>query len=572
MRAKTGGRRGSSELSGIGEVQRGTAQLVLAVVLLVFAGNVGYSADSPLGSDAGKETAHVTVVEADWWLRGGMIHDGTTAKPFQGDVAVRGDRIVAVGQFRVAGKPKIVDATDKIIAPGFIDLHNHSDSSILDSKSRGNLNFLHQGCTTIVTGNCGSGVVDVAKYFAQLEKEGAGTHVIHLMPHGSVRQAAFGSANRPATEKELQKMCDLVDKGMRDGAFGMTTGLIYVPGTYAKTEEIVAVARVVAKHGGIYASHIRNEGTNVLEAVSEAIRIGEQAQCPVHISHLKASGQKAWGLGNDICALIAKHRETGAKISADQYPYNASSTSLSAMVLPTWALEGGNKRFQERLADPATRPRMEKYVESALSDRGGGERLLLARYPKRKEWVGKNIADISKLVQRTPLQVCMEIFSNGGAQAIHFGMSDEDVRLIAGKPFVATASDGAAQVVNDDKPHPRSYGTFPRKIGEFAHRRGWLSVEQAIYSSTGLPAEILGLKDRGYIKTGLVADLVVFDLKKLKDPATFVNPHQYGQGFSLVMVAGKAAVEQDRATGILAGRPIRKPGRPETSSSRGSGL
>lgn len=497
-------------------------------------------------------------VRADLVIRGGLIYDGSGEKPFRGDVAIAGDRIVAVGAFEVEGNPEILDASGLCIAPGFIDLHNHSDRSIVQEKSKYNLNYLRQGCTTIVTGNCGSGVVDVGEYFEKLKSQGTGTHVIHLMPQGAIRSRVMAAAKREPTKEEIRKMCELVDKGMAEGAFGMSTGLIYVPGTFSSTEEIIELAKVVARHGGIYASHIRDEGTGVLGAIEEAMRIGRESGCKIHVSHLKASGPDAWGLGNDICNLIEGARQQGVAVTADQYPYNASSTSLEAMVIPTWAREGGSKDLLNRLDQPETFARIRDSIERNLQKRGNGSALRVASYSKMPKWAGKSIAQIAEETGKSPLDVTLEITRNGGAAMVNFGMSDEDVRLISARVFVATASDGSARVPGNDKPHPRSYGTFTRKIGEFAHRRGWLSVEQAVRSCSGLPADILGLTDRGYVKTGLVADLVVFDLENLRDQATYEEPHQYSTGFKRVFVAGQAAVMDDEATRILAGQPIRR--------------
>jgi N-acyl-D-aspartate/D-glutamate deacylase len=525
---------------------------ILATLVIVLCSSIAAIAQEP--------------VEADLVIRGGTLYDGSGAAPVAGDLAIRGDRIVAVGTFKVAGKPEELDAKGLCVAPGFIDLHNHSDSSITSEKVRGNPNFLRQGCTTIVTGNCGGGVVDVARYFATIEKQGAGTHVVHLMPQGAVRSAVIGSVERPPSAAELDKMRQLVDQGMRDGAFGMSTGLIYVPGTFTDTKELIELAKVVARHGGIYASHIRDEGTGVLAAIEEAMTIGRDAGCPIHVSHLKASGPRAWGLGNDICTFIEKARAAGLKVTADQYPYPASSTSLEAMVISPWVREGGRKQMLARLDDEKTGPKVRQDIEKNLKERGDGSRLQIAAYAKKPDWVGKSIQQIAQECKTSPLEICLEIQRNGGASVIHFGMSEEDVRIISMRPFVATASDGSARLRGSDKPHPRSYGTFPRKIGEFAHRRGYLSVEQAIRSSSGLPADILGLTDRGYLRPGLVADVVVFDLGRLKDPATYQEPHQYATGFKRVFVAGKAAVADDEVTGTLAGRPIRHASR---AGSRG---
>ena len=496
-------------------------------------------------------------IEADILIEGGRLYDGSGGEPVLGNVAIKGGRIIAVGRFAVAGPPEIIDAQGLCVAPGFIDLHTHTDRSITTDNGRASVNYLRQGCTTVVTGNCGGGKLDVGKFFAEIEKDGAGTNVVHLVPQGTVRGKVMGSVSRAPTEEELAKMRELVAKGMRQGAFGMSTGLIYLPGTFSDTKELIELAKVVSKHGGIYATHIRTEGTGVVKAIQEAITIGKESGCPVHISHLKASGVDAWGLSADIIATIRAARQEGLRVTADQYPYTASSTSLAACVIPTWARQGGNKRLLARLDDESDGARIRKAMARSLDRRGGGSRLQIASYRKEPKWAGKTIAQIAEETGKSPLDVCLEITRGGGASVVSFSMSAEDVQRIAGQDFVATGSDGSARKPSRDKPHPRSYGTFPRKIGEYAHRRGWFSVEQAIRSATGLPADILGLEDRGYLKPGYVADIVVFDLDKLKDHATFQEPHQYCTGLKRVYVAGQAAVVDDRATGLLAGRPLR---------------
>lgn len=497
-------------------------------------------------------------VSADILIRGGLLYDGGGGEPVAGDVAIRKDRIVAVGRFTVAGTPQIVEAAGCCVAPGFIDLHNHSDRSITAPATRANLNFLRQGCTTIVTGNCGGGVVDVAEYFQTLERQGAGTHVIHLVPQGSVRRKVMGEVDRPPTPDELRQMQELVEKGMQEGAFGMSTGLIYVPGAYSTTAELVELARVAARYGGIYASHIRTEGPEVLGAIAEALSIGQQAGCPVHVSHLKASGPAAWGLGNDLCSTIEAARRAGQKVTADQYPYTASSTSLVANLVPTWAQEGGSDKLRARMDDPATAERIREAIRQQLASRGGPATILLASFDGEPGWVGRTLLEIAQEQKRDANEIAWDILRAGGASAIFFNMSEEDVRLIAARDFVATASDGSARAPGPDNPHPRSYGTFPRKIGECAHRQGWLPVAQAIRSATGLPADILGLEDRGYLRPGAVADLVVFELDSLRDEATYKDPHRYATGLRRVYVAGQVAVIDDRPQDVLAGRPIRR--------------
>ncbi len=496
-------------------------------------------------------------VEADVVVRGATLYDGSGKPGRVGDLAIKGDRIVAVGTFTVAGAPRVIDGKGLIAAPGFIDLHTHSDYPLQKEATRSNLNYLMQGVTTVVTGNCGSGPTDVAGYFKTLEAGGVGSNVIHLVPHNNVRSKVMGNANRLPTADEVTKMEALVDRGMKEGAWGLSTGLIYNPGTYAKTEEIIALAKVAAKHGGFYASHIRDEGVGVLSALDEALRIGREAKLPIHVSHLKASGRRAWGKAADEIALIETARKAGQAVTADQYPYVASSTSLAATVVPPRFREGTAKDFLARLDDPEQGKLIRKAIESAIDGRAGGKTIRIARYAPRPAWQGKDLQAIAEAEKKTAAEIAEEIERHGGAQIVNFGMSEEDVRLIMKQPWVATASDGAAQVPNDSVPHPRNYGTFPRKIGHYALADKLIPVELAIRSASGLPADVLHLPERGYLKPGYYADVVVIDPENYRDRATYDKPHVYATGVVYLWVNGKLAVEKGKFTETLGGRVLR---------------
>lgn len=495
-------------------------------------------------------------------VRNATILDGTGKLGYAGDLLLTGDRITAVGD---AGKVKAdreIDGTGLIACPGFIDLHTHCDGGITASaKNRANANYVRQGCTTVVTGNCGSGPVDAAKFFAKLEDGGVGTNVIHLAPHNSIREAVMGNSNRPPTADEQAKMEALADKAMAAGTWGLATGLIYNPGTYAKTEEIIGLAKVAARHGGLYASHIRDEGNGLLAAIEEALRVGRESGCPVHVSHIKASGTAAWGKSSEAVALIEAARKKGQPATADQYPYIASSTSLRATVVPTKYREGTTKEFVARIDDPVTGPKLRADVAKSVGGRDGGKRIKLARYAPKPQWQGKSLAEIADAEGKEPVDIVLEVERNGGAQVVNFGMTEEDVRVYMTRPWVATASDGGVQSGGGDTvPHPRSYGTFPRKIGRYAIADGVLPVEQAVRSATGLPADILKLADRGYLKPGAFADVVVFDPKTFRDAATFEKPHQYATGVKWVFVNGVPEVADGKHDpAALAGRALRHP-------------
>lgn len=496
-------------------------------------------------------------VAADFVLRGGTLIDGTGALRRVADVAVKGDKVVALGSFKTEPGVKEIDVKGQIVAPGFIDLHTHSDDPIVAARTRANRNYQAQGVTTVVTGNCGGGTLDVKAYFKALDDQGAGTNVIHLVPLGTVRSAVMGNAERRPTPTELEKMRALVERGMKAGAWGVSTGLIYLPGRYAETAEIIALSRVAARHGGIYASHIRDESAGLLDSIDEAIAVGDGAKIPVHISHLKASGKLNWGLTKRACERIADARSAGKLVTADQYPYIASSTKLAAMVIPHWALQGGTEDFK-RLADDRVKGlELRNEIQADLDSRDNGASIRIARYAARPSRVGKNLLQIAKAEGVDPVDVVIDIQRHGGAQAISFGMSEDDVRDVMTHDFVATASDGASHLPGSgDQPHPRAYGTFPRKI-RYAQDDKVITLEQAVRSCSGLPAEILRLADRGVVKTGAYADLVVFDPVKFRDAATFDRPTQYAPGVSYLYVNGVAAVDKGQPQKALPGRALR---------------
>ncbi|KAA5547212.1 D-aminoacylase [Roseiconus nitratireducens] len=499
-------------------------------------------------------------VTIDLLLRGGELHLGDGQPPIRGDVAISGDRIVAVGQVEPELPPRrVIDCTGLVVCPGFIDLHNHSDDEVLEKETRSAMNYLTQGCTTLVTGNCGSGPIDVGAYYDRIDEGGAGTNIMHLLPQGNLRDQVIGSEQRPATAEELDRMRGLAEQAMKDGAWGMSTGLIYVPSSYADTDELVAIAEVVGLHGGIYVSHIRNEGAELLQSVGEAIEIGKRANLPVHISHFKSSGQDAWGLVRRAVAIIKEQRAAGRIITADQYPYTASSTSLGATCIPAWARSGGRDKMIARIDrgdDQSTQ--ITDAIRRKLDITDNGHRIQIAACEQHPEWAGRRLDEIAAELGIEPLALVLQIERDGGAAVVNHSINEADVRFVMQQPWVATASDGSAKLPTASVPHPRNYGTFPRRIGYYANRENVISMAAAIHSATGLPAEILGIEDRGYLRPGYFADVAVFDAQQFIDRATFVQPHQYSDGLQYVFVNGMPAIERGRATGALNGRAVRK--------------
>lgn len=524
---------------------------------------------SPLQSRAEPSAS----IDADILLVGGTIIDGTGSPGMIGNVAIVGDQIVAVGKFEPGKIGRTIDCRELIIAPGFIDLHNHSDASlgveskaddandeksrqILADKTRAAACYLTQGCTTLVTGNCGGGAVDVDAYYAALDARPAGVNVAHLIPHGSLRGEVIGPTRRAPTSVELVEMQDRARAGMLAGAWGMSTGLQYVPGSFADIDELAAIAEVVGNAGGIYASHIRDEGDQLLEAIDEALEIGRRARLPIHVSHLKASKARNWGKVKAAAAMIGKARDEGRRVTADQYPYDASSTSISAMLLPDEEREGGKQAVIARLDDPQQAPRLRQVVAESLAARGP---IMIARSPEHPTWIGKRISEVAKEESRSEVDIALDILRSRDDQGVSFSMHEDDVRYVMTLPWVATASDGGVKVEDGTNPHPRSFGTFSRRIGRYAIEAGVVPVEQAIRSATGLPAEILGLTDRGLLRPGAYADIVVFDPATFRDHATYQAPFQHSTGVRYVLVNGQLAIDDAKLASTTAGRALRKP-------------
>ncbi|MBB76891.1 MAG: N-acyl-D-amino acid deacylase [Planctomycetaceae bacterium] len=495
-------------------------------------------------------------IDADLVIRHARIYDGSGRDAFPGDIALRGKRIVAIGHFSVRGEPQQLDGTGLIAAPGFIDLHSHSDRSILQPATRQNANYLKQGVTSVVTGNCGGGAHNVAALLGAVDQHGTGTNVLPLLPHGALRREVMGTANRAPTPGELAELMERVEQGMRAGAWGISTGLIYIPGTFANQEELIALAQVVARHGGLYASHMRNENTRLLESIQETLAIGQRAGLPVHISHFKASGRQSWGLAADAIALIRQARDAGQTVTADQYPYTASSTSLSVLAVPRPYRH--RARLISALQDPAEAVKLRQGIAAELKPRNRGADLLVADYAANRSWQGKNLVQLAEQEESTAVEIVLQMERNGGAQMVSFSINEAEIRLIMQQPFVATASDGGAQQLDaDTRPHPRNYGCFPRKIGRYALRGQTVTVAQAIRSCSGLAADILGLTDRGYLRPGQWADLVLLDPNTYIDTATYQAPHQYATGVRYLFVNGTLAIAKGRLTGVLAGRGLR---------------
>jgi acyl-homoserine-lactone acylase len=503
--------------------------------------------------------------EFDLLLLGGHVLDGSGAPAIRADVAVRDGRIAAVGDLGGAAARVVLQVPGLYVAPGFIDTHSHAAPGLATESLGHGEPLLAQGITTIFANPDGGGAVDLAGQRRSLLEHGIGVNVAQLVPHGSVRESVLGMADRAPDAEELERMRRLVRQGMEAGAFGLSTGPFYAPGSYATTDELAALAAVVAGYGGVHQSHIRDEGefsVGLRAAVDEVIEISRRTAITGVISHIKALGPDVWGQSRDVVSQVEEARAQGLRIYADQYPYDASATSLSAALVPRWALVGGRDSLVARARHPEHRDRLLSDITANLERRGGPERVQFRRYRPDPGVEGRTLASVAAERGQEPARVAMEMALNGSAGIVSFNMHDDDVVRFMARPWTMTASDGEYVALGEGVPHPRAYGTFPRKLGLYARDRGVVDVPTAIRSMTGLPAEVYGLRDRGLVRTGLVADLVVFDLSRVHDPSTYDDPHRYAEGMVHVLVGGEPVIREGEFTGARPGRVLRRDSRP----------
>lgn len=494
----------------------------------------------------------------DLLIKNGKIIDGTGNPWFYGDIGIRDGRVAAIGKLNHGQASTVLDATGLIVAPGFIDVHTHIEGSVLDVPTAGN--FVLDGVTSVVTGNCGGSAVDVKRFFQQLDSVKTSINVAMLIGHNSVRRAVMGDEQRDPTSAEQERMEKLVEQGMLDGAAGLSTGLIYVPGTYSKTEEVIGLAKAAARFGGVYASHIRDEGDKVAEAVEEAINIGRQANIPVQISHFKVTYKPNWGKSVSTIAQVEKARFEGIEVTVDQYPYVASSTTLSTTV-PSWVFGGGRDSVMIRLSDPKTRQRIKQEMADMLKKKQlkNFSYAVVARYAPDSTYNGKNISEINRLRGRKtkPLEEAETILeliaSTERVQMVYFSMNEGDLRRILQYPYNMFASDAGINKYGAGMPHPRAYGTNARVLGTYVRELKLIRLEEAIRRMTSLPATKFNLRDRGLLREGMAADIVVFDEKTVGDRATFERPHAYASGFSYIIVNGQVTAEAGKHTGVRNG-------------------
>jgi len=523
----------------------------------------------------------------DLLIRRARVVDGSGAAWFRADVGVRGGRITRVGSLAGAEARRIVDADDRVLAPGFIDVHTHVEGNLPLRPDAANL--VADGVTTVVTGNCGGSELQVGDWLGRREQDGIAVNVATLVGHNSVRVEVMGYADRAPTAAELSRMEQIVDRAMREGAVGLSTGLIYSPGTFSTTDEIVALARVAAARGGIYATHMRSENDQVFAAIEEAISVARRASIPLQISHYKVTARRLWGSSGKMLAIAAAARREGLDVTLDEYPYTASSSGLDVL-LPDRVLQSEasvRHALARRLSDPARRGAVAADMRRRLHDELGRDHLdyaVVASAPWKPEIEGRNVRELNAAAGRadeidaeilTALEICREGAESGrgggacGTQMIYHSMSEDDVERIFEDPLTMVARDGGVAAAGWGMPHPRSYGTAARVLARFVRERGLVSLEEAVRKMTSLPASRFGFGDRGLIREGMRADLVLFDPDLVEDESRYGDPHHESRGFDLVVVNGTIVREMGNPTCERPGMALKGRGTamPSTSST-----
>ncbi|MBO9713321.1 amidohydrolase family protein [Sphingomonas sp.] len=500
----------------------------------------------------------------DVLIRGGTVFDGTGSPGRKADVAIDGDRIVKVGDVpKGATAGTVIDATGKIVSPGFIDVHSHASPGIETPELAAALPILYQGIATVVINPDGKGPADLAPQFERIRALTPGVNLVPMIGHNAVREAVMGLANRDPSPEELARMEGLVARAMDLGAFGLSSGPFYVPGKYSKTPELVALARVAARYpGAVHSSHIRDEASydvGVLAAIAELIQVSRETGIRGVVTHMKMLGPSVWGKSGEAIRMIEAARAEGLSIWADQYPYTASGSNLAAALTPDWAQEGGPAALAERLRDPAQRARIRDAMAASLVLRGGAATIQIRDYPTDRSLEGKRLDAIAAAQGLDPRDMAIEMLIKGGAKTVSFNMSDDDVDAIMRQPWTMTSTDGALVRFGEGSEHPRAYGAFPRKIRAYVLDRPVLPMAQAIHSMTGLPAQVFGIVDRGVLKPGAFADVLVFDPRTIRDTATYEQPHAYAQGVVAFFINGRAAVLAGKATPGRFGRLLLRP-------------
>jgi len=494
-------------------------------------------------------------IEADILIVNGQVYDGETKLPKNSCIAIKGDKINYVGsRYAVEIKAeKTIDATGMIVSPGFIDPHTHADRELKDPELSHNKPFLFQGITTVVVGNDGDSFFPSSEFRKKYISQGIGTNVIMMLGHGTIREQVMGKSDRKASPQEILKMKALVQEEMNSGAFGISTGLFYAPGSYADTQEVIALAKTVAENNGFYDTHLRDESSytvGLIPAIQEAIEIGRQAKLPIHISHIKCLGVDVWKQSDSIIRIIEMARAEGIAVSANQYPYDASATSLKAAVVPRWAESGGLDSLFIRYKNPKYKERILTETKQNIIRRGGADKLLLVK-SEQPSFVGKNLAEVAKLLNESPENAVYTALKTGYIRVASFNMNPYDILNFMKQDWVVTGSDG-------NTGHPRKYGTFPRKFNKYCKVEKIIETKFFIRNSTAVTAKILGLKNRGQLREGYFADIIIFNAKTFEDKANYSDAFQLAQGLEYSIINGKISISEGKFQGILNGKVLRK--------------
>ncbi len=497
----------------------------------------------------------------DVLIRGGRVMDGTGNPWIREDIGIREGRVIAIGILEDASAERVIEAHNLYVVPGFIDSHSHAAEGLSRDGLRQGHPMLAQGVTTVMINPDGGGVVDLVSQRAELEKNGLGVNVVQLIGHGSVRRAILGMEDRAPTPRELTRMSELVREGMLSGAFGLSSGLFYAPGSYADTEELIVLAKVVSKFGGVHTSHIRDESNysvGVVRAVQAVIEISETAGLPGIVPHMKALGPDSWGQSVAATVEIDKARARGVEIFSDQYPYEASSTSVTGALIPRWAQVGGNTEMKKRIEDPITRARLLTDVRENIKRRGGPASLQVSSFVPDQDLEGRSLETIAQRWDFSPEEAALALAGRSRTSLVSFNMSEADVTHIMRRPYTMTSSDGGLVAMGEGKPHPRNYGAFARKLSRYVFEKGIIEFEFAVRSMTSLPARVFRLPNRGILREGAWADIAIFDPASIKDMATYTEPHQLAKGMSYVLVNGVVVVEDSEFTSALPGKVLRR--------------
>jgi dihydroorotase/N-acyl-D-amino-acid deacylase len=512
-------------------------------------------------------SAHTQPAAYDLLLRGGRIVDGTASPWYRADVAITGDTIVRIAP-RIEGTAKrVIELGGLAVAPGFIDIHTHARRGIFEVPTAEN--YIRQGVTTLIEGPDGGSPVPLAPFLDKIAALGITPNFAMFVGQGSIRSAVMGEVDRAPTSAELEKMRGLVRQGMEDGAFGLSSGLFYVPGAFTTTEEVIELSRIAGEMGGIYISHMRDEAKGLLDSVRETIAIGERGRLPTQITHHKVVGKAYWGGSVQTLRMVDEARARGVDVTIDQYPYTASATSIGSALLPSWALEGGRESTLRRLKDPATRAKIKAASVAIIRDeRGGGDpkNVQVSNCGFDATMAGKNLAQITQgrglpVTIENAAETAMWIVEQGGCGGIFHAIGEEDLQRILAHPATMVGSDGEIPIFGRASPHPRSYGTFARVLGLYVRERKVIPLETAVQKMSAFPAERLGMSDRGVLRAGLKADIAIFDPATVRDTATFEKPHSYAEGFTHVIVNGQVVFENGRVTAARPGRVLYGPAR-----------